>query len=243
MEKSRTISVEYIIPESWADITIRQYTKFWQSIRAYEGSDNFLDKVIDRAALHFCLIDSETYRRLPIDAHDAIHQVLVDMLSQKNGLELVKEFELEGVKYGFIPNLETMSYGEYLDLSSYSKSTWENLAIIMSILYRPITQRHWSGRYEIEAYTGTNDERIKLFSERLGMDIVFGATGFFLSLQGELLNVILTSLKEETKRMETNGLLKQGSQGNGDYIKHSLHLLEEMHSRYQGQQKWNWQKH
>ena len=231
--------VEYIIPESWADITIRQYTKFWQSIRAYEGSNDFIDKVIDRAALHFCLIDSETYKRLPIDAHNAIHQQLVDMITQKNGIELTKEFELEGIKYGFIPNLETMSYGEYLDLSSYSKSTWENLAIIMSILYRPITKTHWSGRYDIEPYKGTDDDRIRLFSERLGMDIVFGATGFFLSLQGQLLNDILTSLKEETKRMETSGHLKQGSQENGDYIKHSLHLLEEMHSKYQEQQKWS----
>jgi hypothetical protein len=239
MERKNTVTYNFIIPDSWSDITIRQYTRFWKSIEAYEDREEFADRVIDRAALHFCLIDSHTYKRLPIDAHKAIETQLIAMLSQKNGLELVKEFELDGVKYGFIPNLETMSYGEYLDLSSYSKSTWENLPIILSILYRPITERHWSGRYAIQPYKGTDDTQTKLFSERLSMDIAFGAIGFFLSLQGLLVKDTLTSLQEEMKRMESNGHLKQGSQENGDYIRRSLHLLQEIHSGYPEQQRWS----
>jgi hypothetical protein len=151
------------------------------------------------------------------------------MITQKNGLELVREFELDGVKYGFIPNLETMSYGEYLDLSSYSKSTWENLAIIMSILYRPITKTHWSGRYDIEPYAGTNDDRIRLFSERLGMDIVFGATGFFLNLQTDLSNYTLTyTIQEMQKILETPTSTAAQILAESGVSTQQLQLLQEM---------------
>jgi hypothetical protein len=92
-----------------------------------------------------------------------------------------------------MPEIDNMTYGEYLDLVSYtsSKDMWSFMPIIMSILYRPITQR--VGKlYTIEPYDGTKDERIELFKHVLTMDVVFGATAFFLNLQKDLRTGILT---------------------------------------------------
>jgi hypothetical protein len=86
-----------------------------------------------------------------------------------------------------------MTYGEYLDLVSYtsSKDMWSYMPIIMSILYRPITQRVGKN-YTIETYNGTVDARIELFKHVLTMDVVFGAVAFFLNLQKDLRTGILT---------------------------------------------------
>ena len=71
---------------------------------------------------------------------------------------------------------------------------WSYMPIIMSILYRPITQR--VGKlYTIEPYNGTKDARIELFKHVIRMDVIFGAVAFFLTLQKDLRTGILAYMK------------------------------------------------
>ena len=112
-----------------------------------------------------------------------------------------------------------MSYGEYLDLVSYtSKDMWSYMAITMSILYRPITQR--VGKlYTIEPYNGTNDDRIELFKHAITMDVVLRAIGFFLDLQKDLQKGILTYMTEtlmKDKRAEVQAALQDLQQSGVD---------------------------
>jgi hypothetical protein len=76
---------------------------------------------------------------------------------------------------------------------------WANIALIMSILYRPITKDDRSG-YEIQVYNGTDEGVVELFKHALTMDIVWGAIGFFTLLQKDLLagmmDYSMTKLKE-----------------------------------------------
>jgi hypothetical protein len=116
--------------------------------------------------------------------------------------ELVKSFVLGDVKYGFITNLDQMTYGEYVDLVTYSKDSYENAALLCSILYRPILEEN-KETYKVEEYKGTNENQIQLFYQKLTMDVVFGALGFFLNLQADLSNSTLTyTIQEMTKMME-----------------------------------------
>ena len=46
-----------------------------------------------------------------------ITNILAEMFEQKP--PLVKQFTMKGVEYGFIPKLEDMSFGEYVDLDTY----------------------------------------------------------------------------------------------------------------------------
>lgn len=105
-------------------------------------------------------------------------------------------------EYGFIPKLDEMSYGEYLDLVAYSKDMWNNMPTIMSILYRPITKRKGL-EYQIKPYSGTNQDTVDMFEELITMDAVFGATSFFLDLQMDLLNATLTYSMEMLMKDQT----------------------------------------
>ena len=183
-------------PESWAEITLPQYLEYYKFVKPYEGTDEFGHKSLQSAALHFCKVPAEYLYKLPEKTFDKVAKCLQDLFIDVDKHPLVKEFAVDETKYGFLPEIDNMTYGEYLDLVSYtsSKEMWSYMPIIMSILYRPITQR--VGKlYTIEAYNGTKDERIELFKHVLTMDVVFGATAFFLTLQRDLRTGILAYMK------------------------------------------------
>jgi hypothetical protein len=215
-------------PESWAEITLPQYLEYYKFVKPYEGTDEFGHKSLQSAALHFCKVPAEYLYKLPEKTFDKVAKCLQDLFIDVDKHPLVKEFAVDETKYGFLPEIDNMTYGEYLDLVSYtsSKEMWSYMPIIMSILYRPITQR--VGKlYTIEAYNGTKDERIELFKHVLTMDVVFGATAFFLNLQRDLRTGILTYMVETLKkdqRPEMQAALETLQQ-NGVDISQLPHLL------------------
>ena len=50
----------------------------------------------------------------------------------------LRKFELQGKKYGFIPDWEEFTAGEYIDLESYLSDFWANAEKVLAILYREI---------------------------------------------------------------------------------------------------------
>ena len=65
-------------------------------------------------------------------------------------------FFLDGKEYGFIPNLEQMKSGEYIDLTN---NLGKDILASMAVMYRPIT-RKYRGVYDIEKYNGTDNKEI-----------------------------------------------------------------------------------
>jgi hypothetical protein len=190
------------IPENWNDVSIQQYLKFYNAMKPYDGADDYSTKIIEVAAYYLCNIDAETLNKLPIDTFNEIASSIMNLILSGKKQELVKSFVLGDVKYGFITNLDQMTYGEYVDLVTYSKDSYENAALLCSILYRPILEEN-KETYKVEEYKGTNENQIQLFYQKLTMDVVFGALGFFLNLQADLSNSTLTyTIQEMTKMME-----------------------------------------
>lgn len=204
--------MEYRIPTDWSDITLPQYLRFHAALAPYEGTEMYGEKLLDRAALHLCGISAEVLRRMPQSQFDEIAQTLSGFITDSNRT-LVKEFQIGDVTYGFLPDIQNMSYGEYLDLVEYAKRTWDNITTIMSILYRPVTGEDKWGRYTIEEYRGTDDRRVELFAEKLTMDVVFGALDFFFQLSKELLTHTLSYSKAEMRRHLTTVEQTLGSSG------------------------------
>ena len=190
------------VPENWQDVTIQQYLKFYNAIKPYEGADNYDTKIIEVAAYYLCNIDAETLNRLPLDVFNEIASSIMELILSGKKQELVKSFVLGDVKYGFVTNLDQMTYGEYVDLVTYSKDSYENAALLCSILYRPILDEH-KDAYKIQDYKGTDENQIELFYKKLTMDVVFGSLGFFLNLQADLSKSTLTyTIQEMTKMMK-----------------------------------------
>ena len=108
---------------------------------------------------------------------------------------------IEGVKLGFIPDLNSMTFREHVDLDQLSKSIWlengtvdyKNLPQLMSILYRPVTEQVGE-YYNISKYDSDNVKKYMKAVNGLTMDRVQGGLLFFSTIAAELVNNSLESL-------------------------------------------------
>jgi hypothetical protein len=181
--------IEIVVPKDWSAITLRKYIELTNDLKLYEGDDE-----AQTAALfyHLCKLEPNVLPKLDAETYLNIKDDLYSFINH-NQLDLKKEITLNGVQYGFYPNLSKIEYGAYVDISKYNEmgldSKW---AEVMSILYRPITKRI-GGLYEVKAYDGYIDKELWL---DVTMDVHFGAWFFFINLSKELLKGILNSTKE-----------------------------------------------
>ena len=180
--------VKILIPESARELTVEQYQKFLK----VEGDETF---TMLKALELFANIPLKVAYAMKADDILSISTDIFTMISVKH--PLVKRLSFRGKEYGFVPNLEEMSFGEYIDLDNYL-SDMQSLHKTIGVLYRPITIDK-GDLYEIEPYNGTDG-----YSD-FPLDVALGATLFFYRLSNRLLKDSQTSLEQET----TNNLTSQ----------------------------------
>jgi hypothetical protein len=144
--------------------------------------------------LQFAMVESKKeFPNFTKEEYDCGTKLFLQFL-QNSDYSLQRFVQIDGVEYGFEPNLSQMSYGAYLDCIKWDTITIDkNWSKIMSILYRPVKKKVGL-LYEIEPYSGVVDE--KKFLET-GMDVNFGALFFFIDLLKTLSNSILKSMKDQ----------------------------------------------
>ena len=208
------MKIEITVPTSLNEITLRQYQKFLK-IQENNPEGNFLDaKMIEI----FCGIPLSDSYKLKMASATAIIDILTDLLSQTN-TKHVQRFKLNGVEYGFIPDLDEMSLGEYIDLDN-NASNWENMHIAMNVLYRPIKDSK-AGRYNIEEYKTSDPDKML----DMPLDAAIGSLFFFYQLGIELSkHTILSSNLEEMEDIQEQLTLEK----NGVGISRFIVSLEEM---------------
>ena len=124
---------------------------------------------------------------------------------QANEVAQHKEIiELNGVEYGFVPDWDEFSAGEWIDMETYTADFWKTPHKAMSILYRPL-DRKWGDRYSIKPYTAKEDAEVFL---DMPAPLVAGALLFFWSTEKKLLNALQSSLIQKTQ--EVTSLLQSG---------------------------------
>ena len=207
------MKIEINVPTSLSEITLRQYQKFLK-IAEENPEGNFLDaKMIEI----FCGIPLSDSYKLKMVSVTAIIDILNSMLEVKPNH--VERFTLNGVEYGFIPDLDEMSLGEYVDLDN-NASKWESMHIAMNVLYRPIVTSK-VGKYNIEEYTTSNPEKML----DMPLDAALGSLFFFYHLGLELSkHTILSSNLEEVEEFQE----QLTSETNGVGINQFMVSLEEM---------------
>jgi len=116
--------------------------------------------------------------------------------------KIFKQFiEIDGVKFGFHPNLKSMTFGEWLDLSEFSKNYPVQLPELMCILYRPVTAEI-NLQYKIEDYD--SDVHLKYVPQmrQLNLANVNAALLFFSTLSKDLLSNTPDYLEQELERLK-----------------------------------------
>jgi len=207
------MKVEVYIPDTLSEITLDKYQRY---LKIQEGNtdENFLAiKLIEI----FCGLRGDTIMSMKAKSIKDITLILTEMFNEKP--QLVKEFKLNGKTYGFIPKLEDMSFGEYIDLDTYI-GDMDNIHRAMNVLYRPIKQKY-QDKYLIEDYTGDDPEKMK----QMPMDAVLSSILFFYNLGMDLSKTMLNSL-EDNKEINLAQYLT--SEENGDGINHFSDSLREI---------------
>ncbi len=196
------MKIEINVPTSLSEVTLGQYQKFLK-IAEDNPEGNFLNaKMIEI----FCGIPLSDSYKLKMSSVVAIIDILNELLSQTP--KRVEQFTMNGVEYGFIPDLDEMSLGEYVDLDG-SASDWNNMHIAMNVLYRRIKIRK-SGKYNIVDYNVENPEKMK----DMPLDAAIGSLFFFYNLGMELSKHTILSSNNQTEMevyqeqliSETNGV-------------------------------------
>jgi len=210
------MKVQINVPDSLNDITLQQYQKFEKlNTEENKNSSFLLQKMIEI----FCNLNLKDVSNIKYKSVQEITKHLNKVFDVKTNL--VPTFKLKNIEFGFIPILDNITLGEYIDLDTYL-SDWPNMHKAMNVLYRPITNKK-QHRYLIEDYK-KNDYSDLL--KTMPLNIALGSLVFFWNLNSELLKIILNYLNQETSKMsmEQRQILEES--GGGIHL--SMDSLEKM---------------
>jgi len=198
------MKVKINVPEKLKEIRLDQYQKF-QKLNTKENLDTIF--ISQKMVEIFCNLDLKDVANIKYSSVKNIITELNKVFEEETGLE--PTFNLNGVEFGFIPILDDMTLGEYIDLDTYL-GDWDNIHKAMNVLYRPIKTKK-DGKYNIESY-GSKDYSSLL--KNMPLNIVMGCIVFFWNLNKELLQTTLNYLSQEAKELTMEQ--RQTLQKNGD---------------------------
>ena len=179
------MEVNLSIPTTLNEITLGQYQEF-DSLDLKSDSDVQL-KMIEI----FCKVPSVVVRNMKATDIVEICNIINAMFETKH--QLINTFKLGKQEYGFIPSLEDMTFGEYVDLDTFIGDP-ENLHRAINVLYRPIDLKQVN-RYTLKEYSPDDSELAKGYP----LDAVFGAMVFFYSLGKDLSLAMMNSLDKHNE--------------------------------------------
>jgi len=190
----------YNLIKSWNDVTLDKWVKLISR----------RDKTKTQDALDTISVLSDIPKKLINELAIGDVAILLKRIAElqaKEDTKLKKIIKVDGIEYGFHPNLEEISLGEYADIETYLKNGVENnLTKLMAVLYRPITEIDGKD-YSIEAYGKSNTRmRAKKFEKMKARD-VNSSLVFFWTFVKELSTILPSYLMEQNLMMIDNLLM------------------------------------
>tara|TARA_R100000988_G_scaffold102298_1_gene77534 strand:- start:1134 stop:1784 length:651 start_codon:yes stop_codon:yes gene_type:complete len=199
------------IPTSLKDVTLRQYKHFLKMQDKNEDERFVQAKMIEI----FCNVRLDQVLKLRFNDTQEIVKILSGLFEEKPAL--VHKFKINKKEYGFHPELDDLSLGEYIDLDTYI-GDWDNIEKAMNVLYRPITHK-LKDNYNIEEYKAEDNPDLL----NMPMDAVLSSIFFLWNLGIDLSKTMTNYLDNQQTEALTEYL---SLQENGDGINHFIHSLE-----------------
>ena len=198
--------LEILIPKELSEITLGQYQNY---ALLSEGVTD-LARLSEISVISFCNISLENLRLLSSSqVNEIVEKISVVIEKFDEPQLLIKKFRLRGEEYGFIPNLDNITYGENRDILAHLKDGLGSMHKTMAVLYRPTTEQTFAQDYAIDKYAVPVPHQ-KLFRE-MPLDVVLGAQVFFYNLIKELLAHIPKYLRKEMGEEKYRELIQKVS--------------------------------
>tara|TARA_R110000824_G_scaffold23996_6_gene84873 strand:- start:2250 stop:2891 length:642 start_codon:yes stop_codon:yes gene_type:complete len=196
----------YKLIEKWDDVTLEK----WGELLDKKGSTKSGEAAVTLKALSD--IPERIIMELSLKDVAALLSKVAKLQSKADG-RLTKTLKLEGTEYGFHPNLDELTLGEYADIETLIKRNLQkNLPELMAILYRPVVEKE-NGSYSIEPYDPSKiGLRSKVFNKMSGQQ-VNNALVFFWSFAKELLKILplyLMEVSQDLIKATTRDLQRSG---------------------------------
>ena len=205
--------MEVIIPTKADEIPLSKYVECFNI-----GNDESLDDTWKAKKIIKAITGAgyDALDRIPVRQLSELSAKIAAVLQQEQPFQ--QRFTWQGVEYGFIPNLQDLTTGEFVDIDSYSGDDFiENLHIVMAVLYRPIVEEY-KELYKIEPYKGTDGEHFR----ELPISITTGALAFFFAFRSELVEQfprLFNGVGEESPLARYGWFNVLHSLANGDILK------------------------
>ena len=197
---------DFKLISKWSDVTLEKWLKL---IDLETGSKT---KEAEETIAALSDIPKQLIKELSIKDVAVIMRRIAE-LQQKQDSSLKRIVKINEVEYGFHPDLDSITLGEYADIETFIKNGIETqLPELMAVLYRPITEKK-NDIYTIAAY----DADIRMRTEemkQMSAEQVQSALVFFWRLGSELLLILpsylMDRLTEMMKQSQQNPSQKSG---------------------------------
>ena len=186
---------EFKLISSWEEVTLDK----WLKLIDFETGTKTEEATETIAALSN--IPKQLVKELALKDVAVLMSKIAE-LQQKQDTNLKKIIEIEGVEYGFMPDLDSITLGEYADIETFIKNGVEkHLPELCAVLFRPIKEKK-NDIYIIDAYDGN----IRLRAEemkKMSAEQVQSALVFFYAFVTELSKTLQSFLTEVLMEMKT----------------------------------------
>jgi len=211
------------VPKDLSGVTLQQYQKYLKVMEDNEGAEDM--EFINLKVLEiFCGVTMKEAYKLPLAEFSFIINHIVNIFKEDTPLQ--RDFTLtdpkgKSVTFGFIPKLDDITLGEFIDLDNYI-SDWQDMHKALAVLYRPITFKK-NNLYLIEEYEGS-DKYAEVMKDA-PVNVALGAIVFFYRLGNVLSSYLADSLTQQM--MKDQELIEDLGQ-NGDGINQYTQSLKEI---------------
>lgn len=173
MKKVKLQGLEYMIPESWGDVTVKQFQDLSLHVDIEYKTERLKGLVI-LSVLIGC--DLETLKAITMAEYEELLSVVAfsnEMLKKT----YTKKFIVKGVEYKTYDNLKLMSMGNMIDLETIIATSKPNelLGNMLPILIRRFDKDGYAIDYDVRKY----GEIKELFLNNLMITDVFHLFDFF----------------------------------------------------------------
>tara|TARA_R110001632_G_scaffold6512_2_gene26577 strand:- start:54 stop:653 length:600 start_codon:yes stop_codon:yes gene_type:complete len=179
--------------KKWSDVTLET----WLKLIEFEKGSKTEEASLTIEALSN--IPKDLVKELAL-ADVAQIMGLIGKLQEEQDSSLKRLIIVNEIEYGFHPNLDDITLGEYADIETYIKAGVEkHLPDLMAILYRPIKEKK-NKVYIIEAYDGDIRMRAEEMKQ-MSAEQVQSALVFFYDFAKVLSETLQLYLMERQKGM------------------------------------------
>ena len=190
---------EYNLINSWEDVTLEKWVKL-------SSEKESTTKEAEETIAALSDIPKKLIKELSIKDVAVIMSKVAE-LQAKQDSELKRIINVEGEEYGFHPDLDSITLGEYADLETFIKNGIEkHLPEVMAVLYRPIVEKK-NKIYTIEAYDGNISIRAEEM-KKMSAEQVESALRFFFVFVRKLSEILPSHLMQRITEMKEDLQMK-----------------------------------